>query len=258
MKGLKYLQWVNHVLGTGGLIAACYYQWWGWLYASLAAYVVLGFFGITIGYHRLIAHRSFQTSKPIEYVLACIGGLCTLTSPLGNALLHRTHHRYSDTEHDFHSPHTNGWLRAWFGDWMTQDIKLHPRLIKDLYKDPFYQFTHQHYVTLLWLVVIGLTLIDWKWTVFLYCLPATLLFHVKGLFNTFGHTWGYRNYDTPDQSRNSWLVNILTLGDGWHNNHHAQPHRWDQGDHWWEVDFAAWFIRLIKKDRLDDLTKTQH
>jgi stearoyl-CoA desaturase (delta-9 desaturase) len=183
--------------------------------------------------------------------------LCTIASPLMNLLVHRTHHKYADTNRDSHSPTVQGWREAWFGEWMERKVFLDPRVAKREVRARGYQLTHKYYVPILAAYAFGLWAVDWKAALFLYAIPAALLFHVKGFFNTFGHTWGYRNHETDDDSRNSWLVNIVTVGDGWHNNHHADPSRWNISERWYEVDFAAWFIQLIRRrpqpDRPKDL-----
>lgn len=256
---LKYWQIGLQLVTVVALPWALYEGLWSWLGWMLLAYFVYGFFGITVGYHRLEAHRSFETNKFWWGFLVICGMLCSIASPLMNLLVHRTHHKYADTKRDSHSPNVQGWREAWFGEWMDRKVFLDPRTAKAEVRSEFYQKTHKYYVLILMTYAGWLLSIDWKAAVFLYVIPAALLFHVKGFFNTFGHTWGYRNYDTNDTSRNSWLVNLITVGDGWHNNHHADPSRWNISDHWYEVDFAAWFIRLIRKHpvhRTDDLQST--
>jgi stearoyl-CoA desaturase (delta-9 desaturase) len=248
MTYLKHLQICNQLVLCVFLPLAIYLGWWGWLGFTLAIYYAYGFFGITVGYHRLLAHRSFETYKPIELALTGVGILTALGSPLTNALVHRTHHGFSDRPRDPHSQHQHGLIDAWFGDWLDRPWVLDHRAIRTERKQRFYQITHDYYVLILLIYALGLSLIDWKLLVYGWCLPTALLFHLKGVFNTLGHGWGYRNHETPDRSRNSWLMNVLTAGDGWHNNHHAHPGHWNTQERWWEWDFAAWFIRLIKKE----------
>lgn len=244
---LKYLQITLQGVAMLAIPYAIYVGMWNWLGWMLLAYFIYGFFGVTVGYHRMEAHRSFNTYAPIRYILIGCGMASTIASPLMNILVHRSHHKYADTNHDSHSPINQGIKEAWFGEWMDRRVRLDHRLAKKEIRNPFYLKTHKYYVPILLTYALILLAFDWKAMVYLYCVPAALLFHVKGFFNTFGHTWGYRNFECNDQSRNSWLVNIVTMGDGWHNNHHANPGWWNTRVKWWELDFAAWIIFIIRK-----------
>lgn len=247
-KQLKYFQIVLQVIAVVAVPYAISQELWTWLLWGFVAYCVCGFLGVTIGYHRMVAHQSFETYAPIRYLFIVCGMLCSVSSPLTNALIHRCHHKYTDDKRDPHSPNVRGVMYAWFGDWMTnQDMKLDLRLVRQEMKDPFFRFTHKYYVPLLLCVPILLAFIDWKAAIYLYCVPAAFMYHLKGYLNTVGHTWGYRRFDTNDKSRNSWAMHIATIGDGWHNNHHADPSNWNTQVAWWELDPAAWVIRLVKK-----------
>jgi len=249
VRQLKYLQLALQIGALSFISAAVYNGWWFWLQVSLIAYLTYGFLGVTIGYHRMLAHNSFETYAPIRYLLIFCGMLCTIASPLTNTLVHRSHHKHTDTEKDPHSPVGRGVLTSWFSDWTDYVPHLELRLIKKELKDPFFKFTHKYYVPILLMFSLVLTLIDWKIAAYAYCIPAACMFHLKGLFNVAGHQWGYRNYDTTDESRNSWFMHVMTLGDGLHNNHHMYPTRWNTQIKWWEIDPAAWVIWLIKKPR---------
>lgn len=218
----------------------------GWLWFALGGYFFYGFFGSTVGFHRLEAHRSFKTYEPIRYFLIFCGMCHTNASPLASIIVHRNHHKFADTKRDIHSPVAYDIKTAYFNEWFADNLKVQTSLARKEITDPFYQFTHRWYIPILIAYAALLLLIDWKLAVYGYFVPAALLYHAKGLFNVLPHKWGYRNFITKDNSRNNWFLNIITLGDGWHNNHHAHPERWDTKVLWWEIDPAAWFIRLIR------------
>lgn len=248
MKQLKYWQIFLQTSTVVALPYAIYQGWWEWLLWGLAAYCFCGLVGTTVGYHRLVAHKSFETYTPVYYFIIACGMVCSVSSPLTNALIHRSHHKYTDSKRDPHSPHLYGIKYAFFGDWMDKrEVRPDFRLIREEMNDPFMRFTHKYYTPLLMCVPLLLLLIDWKAAVYLYIVPAGLMYYNKGYLNTVGHMWGTRRFDTPDKSRNSWAMNIASLGDGWHNNHHADPSNWNTSKVWWELDPAAWFIWLVKK-----------
>jgi stearoyl-CoA desaturase (delta-9 desaturase) len=244
---LKYFQIATHAIAIVAIPYGIYQEMWSWFGWALLVYFVVGVLGTTIGYHRMLAHNSFETYAPIRYLLIFCGMLCSVSSPLTSVLVHRTHHKHTDRARDPHSPSVMGYKGTWFGDWMGIDLKLDLRTARKELKDPFFKFTHQHYATILLLFVVMLALVDWKVAVYLYCVPALFFYHYKGFSNVFGHSWGYRSFDTDEDSRNCWPMHILSFGDGWHNNHHKYPGRWNTQIRWWELDPAAWIIWLIKK-----------
>jgi len=185
------------------------------------------------------------TYSPIYYLLTIIGTLAAIGSPLAWVAVHRQHHRFSDTEMDPHSPHRLGIVRAWLGFW--GDIKIDLRNCKDLRKNKFHRFIHKNYILIQSLYVLLLISIDPFLVIFVYAIPAVLIFHSAGAFDVIAHLHGYRSYDTPDKSKNSWIANIITMGEGWHNNHHAKPWEWNNRERWWEIDIPSLIIRFIKK-----------
>lgn len=243
---LRYWQLFAQVVAVFGVAYAFSHDEISWLYVSLAGYFIIGFLGSTVGYHRMLAHGSFTTYKPIYYFLIFCGMCHCNSSPLAAIIVHRNHHKYPDTEKDNHSPVTMGIFKAYFNEWFPIKIQPDIKLAKREFKKPFFKFTHEYYVPILMVYVILLTIIDWHLAVYWFFIPAALLYHAKGLFNVLPHKWGYRNFDLPDNSYNNWFLNIITVGDGWHNNHHKYPGRWDTKVRWWEIDPAAWFISLIR------------
>lgn len=244
-KKIRLLQLINHLLFLIGLIYVFLFEQYSYLIASIITYYVVGILGINVGYHRLLSHRSFRTYKPIYYLLSFIGTITAMGSPLAWVAVHRQHHRYSDTDLDPHSPHKLGVLRAWLGFW--GDVKIDLRNCKDLRQNKFHRFIHKNYILIQGVYVLLLSLIDPLLVIYVYAIPAVLIFHSAGAFDVIAHMQGYRTYDTPDKSKNSWIANIVTMGEGWHNNHHAKPWNWNNKERWWEIDIPALIIRVIKK-----------
>jgi fatty-acid desaturase len=220
-----------------------------WLWVSLCFYWLFGVLGSNICYHKMLSHNTFKTYTPIKWVLITCGLLATNCSPLAYVITHRTHHKYSDKARDPHSPITRGKFKTYFVDWFAGEVRMNNSLAKKELRDKFFLFTHRWYTEILVVYFVVLACFDWYLAIFTYAFPATILYHVSGLLSVSFHTWGYRNFDTPDNSRNNWLMHLITLGDGLHNNHHKYPGRYDAQIKWWEIDFPAKIIKLIKKDR---------
>jgi len=237
---VRSLQITVHALFFVGL----FYWNIGYWPLAIFLYYLLGILGINIGYHRLLSHRSFKTYKPVEMLLSLIGSLTVMGSPLAWVAVHRQHHRYSDSELDPHSPHRIGILRSWMGFWGKVEIS--SMTTKDLRKENYQKFLHNYYLPINLIYVLLLSFIDPWLIIFAWAVPAVLIFHSAGAFDVIAHIQGYRSYNTSDQSKNSWIANIITMGEGWHNNHHAKPSAWKQGEKWWEIDPPSWIIRLIR------------
>lgn len=244
-KAVRSLQVLTHF----GLLYGLYYCYvnseWIFILYSIFIYWFIGVLGVNIGYHRLISHKSFETYKPIEYFLALVGIITTIGSPLAWTALHRQHHGHPETTKDPHSPYVLGWWRAWFGFWNVKWIS--PKLVKDLRKIPFYRYTHKYYFYIIGIYILVLAVIDPIWIIFGYAIPAVFVLHSTSAIIVIAHIHGYRNHDCNDESRNSWIASLITLGEGWHNNHHANSKAWNNQEHWWELDPNAWIIRAIKK-----------
>lgn len=244
---VRALQVATHVASLIGIVWLFHSEQWQYLWVSLAFYWTIGVLGINVGFHRLISHRSFVTQKWIEYFLGFVGTITTVGSPLAWVALHRKHHRHTETSQDPHSPYQIGWFRAWFGFWKVD--RLDPRTIKDIRKQNFYKITHKHYILINLLYCAALMLIDPMLGIFAYALPAVLVLHSTSAIIVIAHIHGYKTHALKnDESRNSWIASLITLGEGWHNNHHARPGNWKSGEQWWELDLPSWIIRLIKID----------
>ena len=234
------------------------YSWWGLMFFVLSTFVILQF-GLTLGYHRLLSHRSYQTHPVVRRIFATLGCLSAQAGPISWAATHRFHHRHADGDQDPHSPKQG---LAWAH--MIWVFYHHPELRKasfilagDLSSDPFLCFLERHRscvngVFALGVFGLGIIIIDgWVGGVSLLvwgvCLRVVVLWHLTFLVNSAAHTWGYRNYRTPDQSRNLWWLALLLLGDGWHNNHHADPRAAAHGHRWFELDITYAMIAIMAK-----------
>lgn len=238
------------------LAAPFYFSWYGLGLLLLFAWICGGL-GITLCYHRLLTHRSYQTPKWVEYTLTIFGMLAMQGGPLSWVGTHRIHHAESDGPLDPHSPRDGfGWAHVFwmmYTDHPNEDPK---DFAKDLARDPVLVFFEKTWY-LFQLVLIGVFFaggylvgglneaIAWVlWGVFL---RIVVMYHGTWFVNSAAHTWGYRNFETADASRNSWWVALISFGEGWHNNHHAQQRSAAHGMKWWEFDITYLTIRVMEK-----------
>jgi len=242
---VRGLQISNHVLALVGCVVVFYTGYYSLFIVSILFYIITGILGVNVGYHRLLSHKSFKTYNLIERILSLAGIVTTIGSPMAWVAVHRQHHKAAETDTDPHSPYKLGKFNAWVGYWNY--LPLSPRLVKDMRKDTYQKFLHQHYLEIILFYCLILALINPWLIIFAYAIPACLCLHSTSAIIVIAHIHGYKTYDTNDQSRNSWIAHIMSLGEGWHNNHHAKPYAWQQGEKWWELDPPAWIIRLIKK-----------
>ena len=221
------------------------------LIASAALYFVCGF-GVTLGYHRLLTHRSFQTYSLIRTLLAACGALALLGGPIDWTGKHRRHHALSDKPGDPHSPRDGFWWTQL--GWLLMDGAFKPAsYTKDLSKSTALRAIERYGwpINVLFAAsgfATGEVLFDagMPWLIWAICVRAVFSIHVAGLVNTIGHGRGPRSFPTPDQSRNVWWVALLTLGEGWHNNHHASQQSAAHGRHWFQFDPTYWVICLME------------
>jgi fatty-acid desaturase len=230
----------NHLVGILAVYLAVMSSEWYWFAIGLVCFLWTGIVGVNVALHRYYSHQAFKTTKFKEFILLLSSIPTSLGSPAMWCSVHRLHHVTSDTDKDPHNP-KNGILKTWFVVW--------PRLaIPKRFMSPFLttdnlKFVHRNYFLLNFIILIGLMLIDIKLAGFVYALPAIGCFHGASAIGVLPHLWGYRRYDVNDLSHNNWLASILSLGEGWHNNHHANPGRWWQGETWWEIDPPAFMIK---------------
>jgi fatty-acid desaturase len=243
---VRGLQLINHVFMVIGITYAIITAQYFYFLIALLFYWITGTLGINVGYHRLLSHRSFQTNTYIEKFLSIVGVITTVGSPLAWIAVHRQHHRSCERPGDPHSPYLIGNWRAWFGIWNLDKLDL--KLVRDMRKNTFHKWLHNNYTYIIAFYCILLALIDPMLIIFAYCIPACLCLHSSSAIIVIAHRHGYKTYDLKhDQSRNSWIANLITLGEGWHNNHHAKPYAWSNWEKWWEWDVPSLIIRVIKK-----------
>jgi stearoyl-CoA desaturase (delta-9 desaturase) len=217
---------------------------WSALFVMIGLYYATGAWGISLGFHRLLTHRSLKLRKPLEYATAVFGVLALQGGPIEWVSTHRAHHAHTDKAGDPHDIH-RGLLWSHF-QWLYRPNDARPsveeqlRLTPDLAEDPFYRFLERTYV--LWTVALAILLFafgGWSWVIWGIFVRIVLIYHVTWLVNSAAHHSGYQTFNTGDKSTNNWWVALLGWGEGWHNNHHAFPFSARHGLHWFEFD-ATW------------------
>jgi stearoyl-CoA desaturase (delta-9 desaturase) len=265
---VRVINFLAMVIPFLGLLAAMILLWgtaFSWIYlVMLVGGVLLSGLGITVGYHRLFTHRSFETPRPIVYLLAILGSMAVQGPLIEWVATHRRHHQHSDEVDDPHSPHGHGdtmmgFLRGfvhahcgWLFLRRPRDIA---RYSADLRKDPGIRRTSNLFV--LWValglvlpaVLGGLLTMSWMGVLlgFLWGGLARVfcLHHITWSINSACHIWGAQPFDSGDESRNNPVFGILAFGEGWHNNHHAFPTSARHGLFWWQFDLSYLVIRTL-------------
>lgn len=270
------LRW-RYALGIPAVhVLAClaffpwFFSWTGVVLAVLGLYV-FGTLGINLCYHRMLTHHGLTCPKWLEHTLAVLGACTMQDTPACWVAMHRIHHKHSDHRPDPHSPLVNflwghcGWLM--FQNREFINVHDYQRFTRDILRDPFYfrlerreNWLKIYLASMLVFFAAGF-MVGWPlsgtalsgvqfgaslmvWGVFV---RTVLTWHITWSVNSVTHLWGYRNYDTSDNSRNNLLVGIWSNGEGWHNNHHADQRAAAHGHKWWELDVTWLTIRLLEK-----------
>ncbi|MBK9517127.1 MAG: fatty acid desaturase [Anaeromyxobacter sp.] len=213
---------------------------------AVATYAIR-MFGITAGYHRYFAHRAYRTGRVFQFVLAWLGAMSSQKGPLWWAAHHRHHHRWSDTDQDLHSPVRGGFLWSHVG-WFLVSRYEQTRLdqIKDFARFPELRWIDRWHAVPGLTLALGLFLVGgWPALLWGYFLSTAVLWHGTFVINSLAHVMGRRRYETGDESRNSFLLALVTFGEGWHNNHHFYAATANQGWFWWEVDLSYAVLKLL-------------
>jgi stearoyl-CoA desaturase (delta-9 desaturase) len=237
---LPYFQIIGGAITVTTLIFVHDWRWWA---LSVGVYFLTCCLGLSVTYHRLLTHRSFEMAKWMEYVFSWLGAMGATGSTLGWVALHHQHHAHADGPGDPHSPRLHGWrilfakLEFDFDKWS----------VRALAKDRFHRVLHCYYHAFLALWALLLCAIDPMVLLFCGIVPATLQLNISSLSNYLNHRWGYRNFHTKDDSTNNALIALLAWGEGWHNNHHRFPRRWSLRVRWWELDPGAWVVRAVRR-----------
>lgn len=251
-----------------GLVAAPFFLWgWGFSWTDMGLLIGMYFvtaLGITIGFHRLFVHRSFETYTWVKFAFAAIGSMALEGSLFRWVAMHRRHHQHSDMPGDPHTPHHSGrgvlgvlrgaWHAhiGWFFEAAPPDLD---EYVKDLNKSRALRIADALWP--LWVllglvipgVIGGVVTLSWHgvWTGLIWggLVRIFLVHHVTWSVNSACHLWGFRPYKSEDESRNNIVFGILALGEGWHNAHHAFPTSARHGLRWWQIDVSYYLIRLM-------------
>jgi stearoyl-CoA desaturase (delta-9 desaturase) len=258
------------LLGLAGAIVLLWgvaFNWWYFL--ILGTMAVVSAAGVTVGYHRLCTHKSFETPAWVRYLFAAAGSMAVQGPVIQWCAEHRKHHQHSDKENDPHSPHMSQHGSWGEGLWATFRGAFHAhvgwlfaghskglgRYSADLKADRVLVLANGQFV--FWVlfgllfpaVVAGLVSMSWTGVLlgFLWggLVRVLLVHHITWSVNSVCHLWGTRPFDSRDESRNNALVGLLAMGEGWHNNHHAFPTSARHGLRWWELDFSYLLIRAL-------------
>jgi fatty-acid desaturase len=231
-------------------LAAIPFFTWSALIVCLVGIFIFAPLGINVGYHRLLTHRGFKCDRWLRNTLITIGSMIGAGPPVHWAAMHRVHHRFSDTAADPHDSTRGFWYSHVMHLFVIDDHEQEDYLVKyapDLMKDKYLQFLNVYglYLALAVMPVLyyfgGISWVLWGGFVRTVC-----TWHIMWFVNSASHMWGYRNYETKDSTVNCWWVGLLAAGEGWHNNHHANPACAKHGHRWWEFDLSFQFIRAFE------------
>lgn len=233
---------------------------WSWTAVGVAVFLYgLRMFAITGFYHRYFSHRTFKTSRFMQFVFGVMGNMAMQRGPLWWAAHHRVHHRHSDEEQDPHSPIKWGLFWSHIG-WVTsrENARTQIELVPDLAKFPELRFIDRFDLlvpascgVILYAIgeflrnvapglgTTGAQLFVWG------CISTVFLYHGTFTINSLCHLWGSRRFKTTDHSRNNFWLALITLGEGWHNNHHHYMFSTRQGIYWWEIDITFYILKLM-------------
>jgi stearoyl-CoA desaturase (delta-9 desaturase) len=246
------------VVHAGALLAPFTFTWQA-LVVTLVLHWFAGGIGICLGFHRLLTHGSFQTYPIVKYFLATIGMMGGEGSAIDWVANHRKHHALSDQDGDPHSPRDGSWWShaAWISYELSPNgYRSHIKhWAPDLSKDPVMRFLAKFFIPIHFLTaallfgfgyMIGGSSMGTSMVVWGLFVRMVAVMHSTWFVNSASHMFGYRNYETTDDSGNVWWVALVTYGEGWHNNHHAYPRMALHGHKWWEFDMTYTTIRLMK------------
>ena len=225
----------------------------------MLGFYLLRMFAITGFYHRYFSHKTFETSRPLQFIFALIGTMSSQRGPLWWAAHHRHHHRHADQPQDKHSPQHGFWYShmGWFLN--RQNFITDKQAVRDWLKYPELVWLDRFNLPVVLLTALaiyalgeglaayqpqlhtsGLQLLVWG-----FLLSTVLLTHATLMINSLAHRFGSRDFATDDQSRNNLLLAIITLGEGWHNNHHYYAGSARQGFYWWQIDITYYILKMM-------------
>jgi stearoyl-CoA desaturase (delta-9 desaturase) len=232
---------------------------WTAVIAGLIAYLVR-MFAITGFYHRYFSHRTFKTSRAGQFIFGLLGAAAVQRGPVWWAAHHRHHHANSDQPDDVHSPLQHGFWRSHVGWFLTiKGFAPDFQMVKDLLKFPELRWLDRFDLVVPVALGVGMFLLGvglehwapelgtngWQMLVWGFFISTVVCWHATYTINSLSHVFGRQRYRTGDTSRNNWLLAIVTLGEGWHNNHHYYPNSVRQGFYWWEYDITFYMLKLM-------------
>jgi fatty-acid desaturase len=253
----------------GLCVLACFPYFFSWtgVFLLFAGWLMFGTLGINLCYHRLLTHRSFRCPLWLEHFFAILGICCLEHSPSRWVATHRLHHQHTDKPGDPHSPLV-AFLWAHFG-WIVEERKgmdwgsIYEQYAKDLLRDPFYRRLRRGKLYI-WIQIVHVTLfylvgfligwlspggsvdagVQFGWSLFVWgvVVRTVVVWNITWLVNSITHQFGYRTYETHENSHNHWLIALLSAGEGWHNNHHADQRSASFCHKWWEFDLTYLII----------------
>jgi len=262
-KGQKEIDWLRVIPFIGMHVGCLAVLLVGWSVAAVLVAIglyVTRMLAVTGFYHRYFSHKSFKTSRPMQFLFALLGATAVQRGPLWWASHHRHHHLHSDQEEDAHSPRQHGFWWSHVG-WIVSKQNFAPKFdrVPDLVKfkelvwlDRFDALIPIVLSTGLYVAGAALEIYFPEWQtngaqllVWGFFISTVVLYHATYTVNSLAHKIGRRRYKTKDDSRNSLLIALITCGEGWHNNHHHYPGSVRQGFFWWEVDLTYYFLKLL-------------
>lgn len=244
----------------------CLSAWWTGASATALAVAaglyLLRVFAITAFYHRYFSHRTFKTSRAFQFVMALAGNLSVQRGPIWWAAHHRHHHLHSEEPGDLHSPTQHGFWRSHMLWFMTgAGFRTQTRYVRDWLRYPELRLLDRFDWVGPVLLIAGLAgagaWLEWtapelgtsaaQLVVWGFAISTVAVYHATYTINSLSHRWGRRRFHTRDDSRNNWLLALLTLGEGWHNNHHHYPASARQGFYWWEIDLTYYGLLALAR-----------
>ena len=233
-----------HVIAVVG-VALMGFSWSGVALALGLYYVRM--FGVTGGYHRYFSHRTYRTSRAFQFFLAVLAQTSVQKGALWWAAHHRDHHKYSDTPKDPHSYRDYGFWYSHVG-WIlsSETEETDYSRVSDLARYPELRWLNKWHVVPAVVLAVALFFVGgWHALLWGFFVSTTLLWHGTFTINSLSHIWGKRRYSTTDDSKNNPVLAIVTMGEGWHNNHHYYPRSVRQGFRWWQIDMTYYVLRSL-------------
>lgn len=257
------VNWIGSIPFLGVHVVGVLAVFTGISWAAVAMCVFMYYarmFAITGAYHRYFSHRTYKTSRIFQFILGLWGTACGQQGPLWWAAHHRHHHKYSDTDKDIHSPILRGFWWAHVGWVLCKKYeKTNEDAVKDLAKYPELRWIDRHHGVAPFILATaifffgvllehtapalrtnGLQMLSWG-----FFTSTTLLYHGTFTINSLSHVIGKKRFETGDYSKNSFILSMITMGEGWHNNHHRYPYAERQGIYWWEIDMSHYVLKVM-------------